>query len=94
VSLDLLHRALEVMGLRIEVRVDESTDPMADPDLDESQRAALARALYRRAFAARIAERYQVDSGDVSHVLSNLEREPLQRLARMRRRARLKRSIH
>jgi hypothetical protein len=46
----------------------------------------------RRRVAEGIARKYEVDAGDVEHVLSNLTLPPLERLRRSMRRARLGRA--
>jgi hypothetical protein len=44
----------------------------------------------RRSFAEDIARKHGVDAGDVEHVLSNLVLQPLERLRKSMRRARLR----
>jgi transcriptional regulator with XRE-family HTH domain len=95
VSLDLLARALETMSLPVAVDPIEHADPLADPTLSAVQRRDMARELYLRALAARIASQHRVDAGDVKHALTNLDRPPLERLGRMFQRAGLaRRTVH
>ncbi|MEO0325289.1 MAG: helix-turn-helix domain-containing protein [Myxococcota bacterium] len=85
---ELRARALAAMA----ATDDPAEDPLADPALTEEHRALLARALWRRRAAERLAEAEQVDAGDVAHVLRNLEDDPAERLRRSFRRAGLRRS--
>lgn len=95
ISLDLIARALDAMAVSVHATVDSERDPLADPLLEETDRALLSRELLKRQIARRIAERHGVDADDVRHVLTNLERPPLARLAHAFRRARLRRhAVH
>jgi transcriptional regulator with XRE-family HTH domain len=91
VSLGLVVRALEAMGVPVAVHVDPDLDPIEDPKLSPQSRIALARRLFHRRYAERIAERHGVDGDDVYHVLHNLELSHEQRLRSAFRRARLRR---
>lgn len=91
VSLDLVARALAVMGVSIVPSVDREQDPLDCPGLTEAQRTSLARRWYLQKWAERIADRHGVDSSDVLHVLQNLEQPALERLRSAFRRARLRR---
>jgi hypothetical protein len=44
----------------------------------------------RRRFAEQVARKYDVDAGDVEHVLSNLALQPMERLRKSMQRARLR----
>jgi len=52
-------------------------------------RHGLADRVGRRRFAEEVARKYDVDAGDVEHVLSNLTLSPIERLRRSMTRARL-----
>jgi len=95
VSLDLILRVLSSMSVSLVVHPSESADPLADPELSAEQCVQLSGELLKRQIAERIANRHNVDAGDVRHVLTNLEHPPLQRLGSMFQRARLGRqSVH
>lgn len=91
VSLDLIVRALAVMGVTIVPRVDRDRDPLVTPGLTEPQRKSLARRMLLQRWAERIAARHGVDAADVRHVLQNRECSPEERLRSALRRARLRR---
>ena len=91
VSLDLIVRALTVMAVPISVQVLLDLDPVEDPTLTPQARTALARTLFLRRWAERIARRHGVEEGDAYHALRNLELSPGQRLRSAFRRAGLRR---
>jgi hypothetical protein len=82
-------KALDVMASPLRIEIDSARDPLAG--LSKQQRRQLSERLLRRKRAERIAERHEVDAGDVEHVLFNLTLPPWQRLARSFKRAGLKR---
>jgi transcriptional regulator with XRE-family HTH domain len=89
VAPSLMVRALAVMGAVLHVTLDEKHDAFAEPGLTESHRQELSARLLRRRRAERIAERHNLDAGDVEHALFNLTLPPWTRLARSFKRARL-----
>lgn len=91
VSLDLLARALRAMEVPIVVFSDADHDPLEDPGLTPAKQKALARSIFQRQWAERIAARHHVDAADVRHVIHNLDLSPQQRLRSAFRRARLRR---
>lgn len=62
------------------------------PNVDSN--VSLSDRIGRRRFAEDVAREYAVDAGDVEHVLSNLELQPLERLRKSMRRARLRGIAH
>src|SRR5689334_4210110 len=72
VSASLMLRALDVMSAPLRIEIDRAKDPFAQPGLTPAQRRDLSARLKRRRHAERIAERHDVDPGDVEHVLFNL----------------------
>ena len=91
VSADLKLRALEAMEATLCLTIDASGDPFADPELSPEQKTLLSARILRRRRAEQIAQRSNVDAGDVEHVLHNLTLSPAQRLTQSFRRANLKR---
>ena len=65
---------------------------LVDHDVDEERAAHLVGRLSRRNLAERVAARNSVGSGDVEHVLANLELTPTERLSRSLSRGRLRRN--
>ena|SRR5450432_2969319 len=65
---------------------------LVDHEVDKERAAHLVGRLSRRNLAQQVAARNSVDSGDVEHVLANLELTPTERLSRSLSRGRLKRN--
>jgi transcriptional regulator with XRE-family HTH domain len=91
VAVSLMLKALAVMDCPLRIQVDTARDPFARRGLSSAHRRQLSRRLQRRRHAERLAERYDVDAGDVEHALYNLSLPPWERLARSFKRAGLKR---
>ncbi len=84
IKLSTVAKIAEALGGSLELR-------LVDHEVDEERAAYLVGRLSRRNLAERVAARNSVDSGDVEHVLANLELTPTERLSRSLSRGRLKR---
>jgi len=91
VNPSLMLKALATMLAPLRVEIDRARDPFAEPGLSKEQKRQLSARLQRRKHAENLAERYQVDAGDVEHALFNLTLPPWQRLTRSFQRAGLRR---
>jgi predicted transcriptional regulator len=83
IKLSTVAKIAEALGASVELR-------LVDRDIDEASAVHLVGRLSRRNLAERVAARNSVDSGDVEHVLSNLELTPTERLSRSLSRGRLR----
>jgi transcriptional regulator with XRE-family HTH domain len=84
IKLSTVAKIAEALGASLELH-------LVDHAVEEERAAHLVARLSRRNLAEQIAARSSVDSGDVEHVLANLELTPTERLSRSLSRGRLKR---
>jgi hypothetical protein len=58
-----------------------------EPNVFDGHSHAMTDRVARRRFAEEVAQKHDVDAGDVEHVLANLTLPPIERLRRSMRRA-------